>query len=111
MADEWGVVVNEALASGLPVLGSMHSQAVEELICDGVNGWKFRPDNDADVIRALSEVFSLTPDAVDAMRVPSRESIEAITPAGTAAILALAITDSSITPSHICEGNPGRISS
>ncbi|MCA9132184.1 MAG: glycosyltransferase family 4 protein, partial [Planctomycetales bacterium] len=31
LADEWGLVVNEALAAGLPVLGSRYSQAVEEL--------------------------------------------------------------------------------
>jgi glycosyltransferase involved in cell wall biosynthesis len=92
LADEWGVVVNEALAAGLPVLGSVHSQAVEELIRDRVNGWKFRPDDDADVIRTLTEVFSLTPDAVETMRSACRESIEAITPAATAATLALAIT-------------------
>jgi glycosyltransferase involved in cell wall biosynthesis len=38
LADEWGVVTNEALAAGLPVLGSVYSQAVDELIQDDVNG-------------------------------------------------------------------------
>ena len=32
LADEWGIVVNEALFAGLPVLGSIYSQAVEGLI-------------------------------------------------------------------------------
>ena len=45
LADEWGVVVNEAMAAGLPVLGSIYSQAVEELVEDGVSGWVFRPMN------------------------------------------------------------------
>lgn len=110
MADEWGVVVNEALAAGLPVLGSVYSQAVEELIRDGVNGWKFRPDDDADVIRALNEVFSLTPDEVDSMRSQCRESIEAITPAAAAATLALAITNSPIVPSRQSEATRSRLS-
>jgi glycosyltransferase involved in cell wall biosynthesis len=44
LSDEWGLVVNEALASGLPVVGSVYSQAVNELIRDGANGWLFRPD-------------------------------------------------------------------
>ena len=44
LADEWGLVVNEALAAGVPVLGSLYSQAVEELVRDGENGWTFRPD-------------------------------------------------------------------
>src|SRR5262249_11988528 len=32
LADEWGLVVNEALGAGLPVLGSVYSQAVDQLI-------------------------------------------------------------------------------
>jgi hypothetical protein len=99
LADEWGVVVNEALASGVPVLGSVYSQAVESLIHDRVNGWKFRPDDDADVLRALEEVFSSSSEAVDSMRISCRESIEAITPEATAATFALAITNSSGVPS------------
>jgi hypothetical protein len=98
LADEWGVVVNEALAAGLPVLGSVYSQAVEELIRDGVNGWTFRPDDDTDVIRALSEIFSLTAEQVDAMRPNCRKSIEALTPAATATTLARAIANTS--PDH-----------
>jgi glycosyltransferase involved in cell wall biosynthesis len=38
LAYEWGLVVNEAMAAGLPVLGSVYSQAVEELVRDGVSG-------------------------------------------------------------------------
>ena len=36
LADEWGLVVNEAMASGLPVLGSVYSQAAHELCGDGI---------------------------------------------------------------------------
>jgi glycosyltransferase involved in cell wall biosynthesis len=43
LADEWAVVVNEAMASGLPVLGSVCSQAVQELVEDGKTGWTFHP--------------------------------------------------------------------
>ncbi len=45
LADTWAVVVNEALLAGLPVLGSIYAQAVEELIQEGGTGWNFRPDN------------------------------------------------------------------
>jgi len=37
--DPWGVVVNEACASGLPSLISPHSGAAGELIVDGVQGY------------------------------------------------------------------------
>jgi len=36
--DPWGVVANEACASGLPVLVSPHAGAAHELVLDGVNG-------------------------------------------------------------------------
>lgn len=63
LADEWGLVVNEALSAGLPVLGSRYSQAVEELVQEGVTGWLFTPTDPADtycaIDRALSSVESL----------------------------------------------------
>ena len=46
-ADEWGLVPIEAMASGLPVLGSVFAQSVETVVEEGVNGWVFKPD-DAD---------------------------------------------------------------
>jgi hypothetical protein len=46
LADEWGLVVNEAMSAGVPVLGSVYSQAVLELVEEGRTGWSFRPDRD-----------------------------------------------------------------
>lgn len=60
--DEWGLVVNEALASGLPVLGSVLSQAVEELVRDGVTGWLFDPTRPESLERAL-DCFLDAPEA------------------------------------------------
>jgi glycosyltransferase involved in cell wall biosynthesis len=45
-AETWGVVVNEALASGCPVVVSDSVGAVEDLVEDGVNGRVF-PSSDA----------------------------------------------------------------
>ncbi len=56
LADEWGLVVNEALSAGLPVLGSEYSQAVEELV-DGSNGWRFRPDDLDDFTTTLERAL------------------------------------------------------
>ena len=41
LADQWGMVVGEALASGLPVIGSIASQAVTEIVEENVTGWTF----------------------------------------------------------------------
>jgi glycosyltransferase involved in cell wall biosynthesis len=37
--ETWGLVVNEAMASGLPVIVSERVGAAHDLVCDGVTGW------------------------------------------------------------------------
>jgi glycosyltransferase involved in cell wall biosynthesis len=68
LADEWGLVVNEAMAAGVPVLGSLYSQAVEELVEDGVNGWTFHPDRPAEVFAALDRVLQISPHVLQELR-------------------------------------------
>jgi glycosyltransferase involved in cell wall biosynthesis len=43
LEEPWGLVINEAMACGLPILSSNNVGAAEELVDDGVNGWKFDP--------------------------------------------------------------------
>lgn len=77
--DEWGLVVNEALASGLPVLGSVLSQAVEELVRDGVTGWLFDPTR-PDSLRRPLDCFLDAPEAsLAAVRAAARRRGLAIT--------------------------------
>jgi glycosyltransferase involved in cell wall biosynthesis len=79
-ADEWGLVVNEALASGLPVLGSVYSSAVEDLVEEGVNGWRFRVDDLEEMYRAIDRCL-LTPECVlRKMRTRAREASLRISP-------------------------------
>lgn len=58
LADSWGLVVNEAMATGLPILGSIKSQAVEDLVKDGESGWLFDPDDSNAVHSALDRALS-----------------------------------------------------
>lgn len=53
MADEWGLVVDEAMFSGLPVIGSCHSQAAQTLIRDDVDGWIYDPEDDHSLAQAM----------------------------------------------------------
>jgi 1,2-diacylglycerol 3-alpha-glucosyltransferase len=50
--EPWGLVVNEAMAAGLPVLVSGRCGCAADLVQDGVNGWVFDPF-DIDMLAAL----------------------------------------------------------
>lgn len=81
LADEWGLVVNEALAAGLPVLGSLYSQAVQDMVEEGRNGWTFHVDDAAQVIEKV-ELFLDTSEAdLNAMRKLARATALRLTPA------------------------------
>ncbi len=56
--EQWGLVVNEAVALGVPVLCSDNVGARDTLVRVGVNGFVFEPDNDvglAKLMHLLSE--------------------------------------------------------
>jgi glycosyltransferase involved in cell wall biosynthesis len=91
LGDEWGLVVNEGMTAGLPVLGSLYSQAVRELCTDGKTGWTFRPDVPAEMLRALDRAMNTPLDELDAMRRAARARVEHITPQYAAAQFARAI--------------------
>jgi glycosyltransferase involved in cell wall biosynthesis len=74
LADEWGLVVNEAMASGLPVLGSINSQSVEDLVVDGQNGWVFQPDSEPGMYSAIDRLFSTPWGQLEEMRVNARNT-------------------------------------
>jgi glycosyltransferase involved in cell wall biosynthesis len=44
-AEPWGLVVNEAMASGLPVLVSESAGCSEDLVSSGANGFAFEADD------------------------------------------------------------------
>lgn len=88
LGDEWGLVVNEALAAGLPVLGSTFSPAVEELVRPGYNGWTFTPHDVASIAAALERVLATAAADLDHMRHAARESVRQLTPDSAAARIA-----------------------
>jgi glycosyltransferase involved in cell wall biosynthesis len=84
--DEWGLVVNEAFASGLPVLGTIYSQAITELVEDGETGWIYDPREEGAAAAALDRLFSTSSETLFAMRVQARRRIQCVTPRTIAAI-------------------------
>jgi glycosyltransferase involved in cell wall biosynthesis len=91
LADEWGMVVNEALAAGLPVLGSAYSQAVEELVREGVTGWTFRPDRPNEVQQALNRALLTPTSALAELRGICRQTVGHLRPSDGAERLLRAI--------------------
>lgn len=61
LGDTWGMVVNESMAAGLPVMGSVLGQASVELITEGESGWLFDPRS-RDSMKGALQRFLETPD-------------------------------------------------
>jgi glycosyltransferase involved in cell wall biosynthesis len=84
LADEWGMVAVEAMAAGLPILGSIYSQAVEDLVDPGTHGWVFRPDHAGDASQAVSAALETPCHVLDEMGAAARAKVRALTPAAMA---------------------------
>ncbi len=91
LMDEWGLVVNEAMAAGLPVLGSIYSQAVEELVTEGVHGWVFDPLSEHSIQAAIDRALSTPPRELAGMRAAVRQKIMGLTPASASDRMAHAV--------------------
>jgi 1,2-diacylglycerol 3-alpha-glucosyltransferase len=68
--EQWGLVVNEALASGLPVIVSNRCGCVPELVRD--NGFTFDPVNEDELAARLLEMASLSDHDLEHFREASR---------------------------------------
>lgn len=93
LADEWGLVVNEAMANGLPVLGSVRSQAVTELVEEGRTGWWYDPEEPGELEAALERVVSADPARLRRMGEAARRRVSGLTPESMAERLAGVVDD------------------
>lgn len=59
-SEQWGLVVNEAMASRLPVLVSNRCGCATDLVIEGENGWTFNP-NDVQAVAAALQRMASTP--------------------------------------------------
>jgi glycosyltransferase involved in cell wall biosynthesis len=58
--EQWGLVVNEAMASGLPVIVSNRCGCAPDLVEDGVNGFTFDPYDIDALARLMQRVAAVT---------------------------------------------------
>ncbi|NND99024.1 MAG: glycosyltransferase family 4 protein [Pirellulaceae bacterium] len=80
MADEWLLVVNEAMQAGCPVIGSGYAQAVTTLVRDEENGWQYDPADGQSLARALDRYFDTSDEQLAVMRRSARETVAHRTP-------------------------------
>ncbi len=79
--EPWGLVVNEAMACGLPVLVSNVCGCTPELIFSGINSYSFAPGDEKDLADLLLRMASLPEDSRAAMGLASRRIVASFCPA------------------------------
>ena len=60
--EQWGLVVNEAMAAGLPVLVSNRCGCTPDLVSHDKNGYIFDPSKISDIAKSMSRIASPTSD-------------------------------------------------
>lgn len=76
ISDQWGLVVNEAMASGLPVLVSDQCGCVSDLVESGKNGFIFNPFDEEDITRAMFKMDQLKVEEWQSMSQAAQRKIE-----------------------------------
>ena len=77
--EQWGLVVNEAMAAGLPVIVSNRCGCFEDLVIEGVNGFGFDPENQQELTQLILKMSSEEVDLV-AMGEASLQHIQKYSP-------------------------------
>jgi glycosyltransferase involved in cell wall biosynthesis len=78
-SEPWGLVVNEAMAAGLPVLVSDRAGSASDLVFPGVNGYVFNPLATESMVEVMLRVSSPDVDR-EAMGLASQRIIANYTP-------------------------------
>src|SRR4029453_9959761 len=102
--EQWGLVVNEAMATGLPVIVSNRCGCVPDLVAEGKNGFTFNPESVEDLSKLMMDMSRLSERCLEEMREESRRIVAGFTPAHFATAAQHAIDVARATPR--CRTNP-----
>lgn len=78
--EPWGLVANEAMAAGLPLIVSRRCGCAEDLLSEGENGCSFDPATPGDLTACLTAVNALTEDARREMGQRSQQIVARFSP-------------------------------
>lgn len=78
--EQWGLVVNEACAAGLPILCSKTVGARYDLVMEKVNGFLFDPEDIDDITQSLLRIHETPSDTLKRMGDESRLIVESCSP-------------------------------
>ena len=76
LSEPWGLVINEAMASGLPILSSNNVGAAEELVIDGETGYLFDPTDLQAISAAMQRIADMPEDRRRQMGESARALVE-----------------------------------
>jgi 1,2-diacylglycerol 3-alpha-glucosyltransferase len=80
--EPWGLVVNEAMASSLPVLVSSVCGCAPDLVQNRINGFVFNPSDEAGLVALLERMESLDPAQREIMGQESARIVSLYSPEG-----------------------------
>jgi len=98
LVDQWGLVVNEAMAAGLPVLVSRGAGCAVDLIEEGATGWSFDPRDPAALAQLLHQLEALPPERRDRLRQAAAARLCRFDPEAFATGLEAAVTTALASP-------------
>ena len=106
--EPWGLVVNEAMAAGLPVLVSDRCGCAPDLVQPGINGFIFGPSDTAALTGLLHRVATLSQQERQRMCAASANTIDRFSPANFGgSVRAIADWARSGRPASQLEGSRG----
>ncbi len=73
--DGWGMIVPEALAAGLPVIGTIRTGAAREFLRTGHNGWLIPAQDGEALFQAMREAAQCGPERLASMSRHAQESV------------------------------------
>lgn len=86
--ETWGLVVNEAMAVGVPALVSTHVGCRADLIVEGVTGWSFPAGDESALTATLARALAALAARPDTFRAATRAHLAACSPDAAAAAFA-----------------------